>query len=110
MKIPVSAIFEGHVISLRGDEHVDPQGRDPAFAQPLRVFAAYNGRPKGTDLHRVRNLIYSFEQKECGEERGMTMIVSPCDGAGATLIYFPDDQREVELVGEFEYPDEDPDE
>lgn len=98
MKIPLCAVFEDHWVNLRGDKYVDPTGGNPAFSEPMKVFKSYGGQPTDDDrYHRVWTAQYhpaDVESDECGR----TLIVSPGDGARATLIYFPDDQHEVELA------------
>lgn len=98
MKIPLCAVFEDHVINFRGDKYVDPTGTDPAFSVPMKVFEAYCGQPRENDrYYRVCTVQYHPADVE-SDETGRTLIVSPSDGARATLIYFPDDQHEIELI------------
>lgn len=99
MTVPLSAIFEDHWIDLHSDRYADPDGIDPIFSAPLRVYRVHGGAPTPEDRASAYDVRLLAEPKSVDEEEtGLTLLVSPRDGATATLLYFPSDQHEVKLV------------
>lgn len=96
MKIPIAAMFEDYTINLQGDRLIDPNGDNASFERPVYVHEAYEGRPRRSDELMGFEVIELYDENP--SERGFTVIVSWTDSRPATLIYFPNDQYEVELV------------
>lgn len=96
--VPLSAIFEGDAVVLRGDVMADPCGDDPRFENPLHVHKAYSGRPNNEDMHITRGYDYvAAGSSNDKQDDGMTLLVAGADCRGM-VIYFPDDQHEVAVA------------
>lgn len=107
MKLIIGAICEGDTINLQGDHLIDPDGDNKAFERPVYVHQVYDGRPRRSD--EISGLEAIELEDENPSEQGITIIVAWTSSRPATLIYFPNDHYEVEVVYDDETDDDEDD-
>ncbi|UXC90763.1 hypothetical protein EGM87_17355 [Sphingobium sp. RSMS] len=98
-KIPVAALFEGHIVTLEGDRFVDPRSDVDELRAPLTVVGHYAGIPTAQDEHRAFKLIGDWSdvaaEQDVPEQACTMLLVTPAPSSKLLVAYFPDDQHEV---------------
>lgn len=101
-KIPVAALFEGHIVTLEGDRFVDPRSDVDELRAPLTVVGHYAGIPTAQDEHRAFKLIGDWSDvaaEDVPEQARTLLLVTPAPSSKLLAAYFPDDQHEVSVIG-----------
>ena len=92
--VPVSSVYEGHIVDLKNDPLADPNGDKVELAYPLAVQNVYGGSPRVDDVARVHSMI-EVNPKTQSTNDGFTLLLSCGPAWKLIMIHFPDDQYEV---------------